>query len=62
VVWLDDGGPVEALTADGRDRWERGRGREVAGKAELVRLTDWLRAAPGVEAVTGVGFAVRAKE
>jgi hypothetical protein len=58
VVWQDDGGLVEALTVGNRERSERGKGRRVAGKAELVDLTDWLRKLPEVEAVSGVGFPV----
>jgi hypothetical protein len=59
VVWQDAGGPVEALTEWGLERSERGAGREVPGKRELVRLTDWLRSQPEVEAVQAVAFAVQ---
>jgi serine/threonine-protein kinase len=54
VVWQDDGGPVDALA-----RNERGPGRGIAGKRELVRLTDWLRSQPEVEVVRAVAFAVQ---
>lgn len=59
IVWYDDGDFVEARTADGNDRGPRGKGREVAGKSQVVAVTDWLRqAGPEVEAVAAVGFAV----
>ena len=53
---------VEAFTAKGTDRSERGKGQAVAGRTPLVQLTDWLRKAAGVEATAAVGFAVLAKE
>ena len=58
IVWYDDGNFVESLTADGRNRGSRGKGQEVAGKSQVVAVLDWLRQAPEVEAVAGVGFAV----
>jgi serine/threonine protein kinase len=66
VVWLDDGGLVETLTAERGsergERGERGKGVRVPGRAALVALIDWLRARPEVEAVLGVGFAVLPRE
>ena len=58
IVWYDDGNFVESLTADGRNRGPRGKGQEVAGKSQVVAVTDWLRQAPEVGAVAAVGFAV----
>jgi hypothetical protein len=62
VVWFDNGGFVDSLTVNRLDRSERGKGRAMAGKTALVRLTDWLQGAPGVEAAAAIGFAVLPKE
>jgi tRNA A-37 threonylcarbamoyl transferase component Bud32 len=62
VIWYDDGAVVEAWTPTGKQRSQRGTGRQRAGKAALIRLTDWLRRGPEVEAVAVLGFAVLAKE
>jgi hypothetical protein len=61
VVWRDDGTEVEALTADEPGR-QRGKGRPVAGQTAVAGLTDWLRWAPGVDAVAAVGFPVLPKD
>jgi hypothetical protein len=57
VVWRDDGEEIDSLTA-GQPNGTRGKGVEMAAKTQVARLTDWLRQAPGAEAVTAVGFAV----
>jgi hypothetical protein len=56
VVWWVHDDEAEALTAD--PAGQRAKGREVAGKAPVVQLTEWLRHAPGIEDATAVGFAV----
>jgi tRNA A-37 threonylcarbamoyl transferase component Bud32 len=56
VVWRDDGRLLEGLTANPGDL--RGKGKEGSGRTPMARLTDWLRRAPHVQAVTAVGFAV----
>jgi hypothetical protein len=63
MVWQDNGVMVEARGPGGRmdDDSARGQGKQVPGKSELVRLTDWLRQVPGVEAVMAVGFNVGPK-
>jgi serine/threonine protein kinase len=63
VVWQDDGTVVEGLSRGGllADGGTRGKGKEVPGKSQVVRLTDWLRQAPGVEEVMVVGFRVGPK-
>src|SRR5262249_7386827 len=54
VVWQDDGSSLLQLTPTN----PRGKGKELAGGGPLSQLTAWLKRAPGVEAVTAVGFPV----
>jgi hypothetical protein len=57
VVWVDDGTDIWSRTAEDAPG-QRGKDQAVEGKSELAALTDWLRKAPEVEAVTAVGFTV----
>jgi serine/threonine protein kinase len=54
-VWSDGSAAVEGSS-------QRGKGLEVKGKTEVASLADWLRAVPGVETVSAVGFSVLPKE
>jgi serine/threonine protein kinase len=62
VVWFDDGTRVEAFTNHGPRSGTRAKGQRVAGQTAVVAVTDWLRAAPGVETAASFGFAVLPKE
>jgi hypothetical protein len=56
VVWWVHDNEAEALTAD--PGGQRGKGRQAQGKTPVVKLTEWLRQAPGVEGAAALGFAV----
>lgn len=58
VVWFYDGAFVDAFSTKGHDRTERGKGQLVAGKAQLVEITDWLRQQPRIETAAAIGFVV----
>jgi hypothetical protein len=59
VCW-DNDGEVELLSDD--PAGQRGKGKEVNTKTPVVKLSEWLRQAPGVKAVAAVGFAVLPKD
>jgi serine/threonine protein kinase len=61
VVWWDNGTKVVARTADDA-AGIRGKGQTMAGKSEVVRLTDWLRQGPDVESAAALGFVVLPKK
>jgi hypothetical protein len=57
LVWRYDGEELLAATPQ-EPGGERGKGRELAGGGVVGRVADWLRRAPDVEAVVGLGFPV----
>lgn len=57
IVFRDDGTVLDALSADDSEV-SRGKGRRVTGQDAVVALTNWLRQAPDVDAVSALGFAV----
>jgi hypothetical protein len=59
-VLLDDGSMTDRLTEIDQ-HGKRGAGKHPPDKQPLVALTDWLRQAPDVEAVTALAFAVLPK-
>jgi serine/threonine-protein kinase len=60
LVLLDDGSMTDRLTEIDQ-HGKRGAGKHAPDKQPLVALTDWLRQAPDVEAVTALAFAVLPK-
>jgi hypothetical protein len=57
LVWRYDGEELAALTAE-HPTAQRGKDREIQGGGALVRLADWWRQAPEIEAVMGIGLPV----
>jgi serine/threonine protein kinase len=60
IVWIDDGEKVVPLVND-VSKGQRGKGREMTGKAPLRELTQWLRQDRDVTTVAAIGFAVLPK-
>jgi serine/threonine protein kinase len=61
VVWWHNGDRVVALI-DPNVTGQRAKGQETHGKTHVVRLSQWLRQTPEVEAVGTFGFAVASKK